>query len=572
MSSPEEPADLFGDPAPAAVPDPPATVREPLAALAAAALFDLLIYRTGGYAAAGLFLLGGVPLIALGSPFRGANWRGFAVVAGLLILTTGRLVWLGWGGAVAAGFVLLAALALTRCGRPAWTLDVAVFWLQTLPAAAAAVLNSRHLLQRDPAPERCPGAAPPAGSDGEPTAASRPWSVLLPIAAGLAFAGLFLLANPDLKATVGEWVARVSARFGDALRWVVPGPVQAFLWVLVGGATLGLLRPLVRESLLDPLAKLETRQRTQRRRAAPADSVAYPAVRNTLLVVVGVFAAYLPFEFLTLWRRDFPEGFYYAGYAHEGAAWLTVALATATALLSALFRGSLLADPRADRVRRLAWVWSGLNFLLVAAVCNRLLIYVDFNGLSRLRIVGFLGIAAVAGGFAAVVVKIARDHGFAWLVRRQLRIAALVALVGLLAPIDWIAHSYNAARVRAGAPAPLVLIGNHEIDLGGLLALEPLLHSDNEIAARGVAGRMVLAEEALDHPRYRTRTRTRTRGESSPVEKPSGPLGELNRYQLAEVQFHRMLARNRDRIEELLADRTAAEAADALGEYGMRWW
>ncbi|WP_145360771.1 DUF4153 domain-containing protein [Alienimonas californiensis] len=568
MSSAEEPVDPFADPPPAVAPDPPATLREPLAALAAVTLFDLLIYRTGGYASAGLFLLGCVPLIALGSPFRGANWRGFAIVAGLLVLTAARLAWLGWGGAVLAGVVLLAALALTRSGRRVWTLDVAVLWLQTLPAAAAAVLNSRHLLRRESDRKSGPDVPPSAGSDEGTRHAARPWSVLLPVAAGLAFAGLFLLANPDLKATVGEWAARVSARFGDAIRWIVPGPGQTFLWVFVGGAALGLLRPLVRESLLDPLATLEDRERDRRRASAPAESIAYPAVRNTLLVVVGVFAAYLPFEFLTLWRRDFPAGFYYAGYAHEGAAWLTVALATATALLSALFRGSLLADPRADRVRRLAWIWSGLNFLLVAAVCNRLLIYVDFNGLSRLRVVGFLGIAAVAGGFAAVVAKIARDRGFAWLVRRQLRIAALVVLLGLLAPIDWIAHSYNAGRVSGGDPAPLALIGNHEIDLGGLLALEPLLHNKNPTIARGVAGRMTLAVDALDRPL----SAYRTRGSIPPATERSGPPGRLGRFQLAEVQFRRMLARNRDRIGELLADRNAAEAAEKLADYGMRWW
>ena len=54
----------------------------------------------------------------------------------------------------------------------------------------------------------------------------------------------------------------------------------------------------------------------------PAKAFVYPAFRNTLLTVIALFAAYLVFEFKTLWFRVFPEGFYYSGYAHQGAAWL----------------------------------------------------------------------------------------------------------------------------------------------------------------------------------------------------------------------------------------------------------
>lgn len=35
-----------------------------------------------------------------------------------------------------------------------------------------------------------------------------------------------------------------------------------------------------------------------------------------------------------MWFRPFPTGFHYSGYAHEGAFWLTVALAMATITLS----------------------------------------------------------------------------------------------------------------------------------------------------------------------------------------------------------------------------------------------
>ena len=558
MSDPDAPADLFPETAVPRRPEevePPVTWREPAAAVGAAALFDLLVYRTGGYAAAGLFFLGAAALLAFGSPFRVANRRAVAAVAALLALTALRLAWLGWAGAVVAGVLLIAGLALARSGRRVWATDTVLQLFQAIPAGPPAALTWRWLAGARRADEGDGEANGPAAGK-----AGRPLSVSLPVAAGVAFAGLFLMANPDLKASVGAWLSDLSLRFGDAVRWLVPHPGQAILWVLIAGLAAGLLRPLVRKSPLDPLAERERASAAGRAASGPAPAAGYEAVRNTLLVVVGVFGAYLPFEFVTLWRRDFPDGFYYAGYAHEGAAWLTVALAAATALLSALFRGSLLNDPRSDRLRTLAWVWSALNFLLVAAVCNRLLIYVGYNGLSRLRIVGFLGTAAVAIGFAAVVVKIARGRGFVWLVRRQLRAAALVVLLGVLLPIDWIAHRYNAARVVAGDPAPLALIAYHPIDLGGLLALEPVLWADDPTAARGVAALMELRRTELAAERRRSRDRT----------DPAPPA--LARFQLARTQFLRMYGRQEDRIAALLKGTYPEAAHNELRVYGWRWW
>ena len=72
----------------------------------------------------------------------------------------------------------------------------------------------------------------------------------------------------------------------------------------------------------------------------------FSACRNTLIAVIVLFAVYLIFEFSTLWFREFPEGFYYSGYAHQGAAWLTVALALATGVLSAVFRTKVVQDAR----------------------------------------------------------------------------------------------------------------------------------------------------------------------------------------------------------------------------------
>ena len=201
----------------------------------------------------------------------------------------------------------------------------------------------------------------------------------------------------------------------------------------------------------------------------------YPAFRNTLITLIGLFAVYLVFEFATLWKHDFPTGFYYAGYAHKGAAWLTFALALATAFLSLIFRNSMLSDPRLGRVRRLAWVWSGLNLLLAVAVYNRLLIYVGYNGMTRMRTVGFFGITLVVIGFCLVLCKIAPTkngsyRSFWWLIRAQLIALLLTVIAYSVFPVDYIANRYNVSRVQAGYLHPSVMIAVKPISDEGVFS------------------------------------------------------------------------------------------------------
>ena len=57
-----------------------------------------------------------------------------------------------------------------------------------------------------------------------------------------------------------------------------------------------------------------------------------------------------------IWLREIPEGFYYSGYAHEGAMWLTIALAFSTFTLGTIFRGELLDHPRSSLLKNLTWI------------------------------------------------------------------------------------------------------------------------------------------------------------------------------------------------------------------------
>ncbi|NUQ64019.1 MAG: DUF4173 domain-containing protein [Pirellulales bacterium] len=454
----------------------PVRWRELLAILLAIALADLTIYRGHGFAGYAALFAASTFLLLLGTPRLRSHAAAGLVVVMLLVLAA-KLAWCGHAGLVAAGFVLIVAVAMTLAGRKPYVLDIAVYALQT-PVAGWIGL-SHYMRSADSLQRR----GPPRGG----------WlSVGLPLVAVLAFGALFVLANPDLAASFRETLRWAFDSFADWLRRFSPTWGELFFWVAVAWLVIGLLRPVVRDSVL---AGLSTRDdRGDWATAPPAESPLYAAVRNTLAAVIVLFAVYLGFEFKTLWFKTFPKGFYYAGYAHEGAAWLTVALALATAVLSLVFRGRILHDPRLSRLRKLAWIWSAENLVLALAVYHRLFIYIGFNGMTRMRTVGLFGISAVAVGFILVVWKIIHSRNFAWLLHRHLWTLAVALYLLAVTPVDPIVHAYNVRRVLADDPAPVVQVSVHPISSEGMLVLPPLAHSRDRIIREGI--RAMLADRA----------------------------------------------------------------------------
>jgi hypothetical protein len=441
---------------------PPARWREVAAIGLVAALCDLAIYRGGGYAGYAALFAAAPLLLIVGAPRMGR--RGAAAAVGVMLaLLAARLVWCGSFLSAAVGFALIVAFAMALAGMRPFVLEGIVYAAQ---AFVAGFLGLRQYVEL-------------ASRRSSPVGRMAWLSFLLPAAALVVFGAIFILANPDLTTAFGERFHRIVTRLGD----FAPTPGEMIFWALVAWITAGLLRPLIDESMfLQSSRDLDAEESPFKPGPAPL----YSAFRNTLAAVVLLFAVYLIFEFRTLWLREFPKGFYYAGYAHQGAAWLTFALALATFMLSLVFRGGLLTDPRLPRLRTLAWVWSLENLLLAAAVYNRLFIYIGFNGMTRMRMIGLFGISTVVVGFLIVLWKIARDRDFLWLVRRHLWTLAGAFYLFAITPVDWIVHDYNVRRVLAGDPAPSVQISVHPINSEGILQLPPLLECDDPIIRDGV--------------------------------------------------------------------------------------
>jgi hypothetical protein len=453
----------------------PVKSRELLAVLGLVVLADITIYRGYGFAGAAALLVAGPLLLLIGAPRRQLRIDA-AIVGTMLLLLAGTLVWCGAGWHLAVGAALLVAFAMTLVGLRPYVVDVFLFACVTMITGGAGLSKHVRALRRVTAP--IPRAT---------------WlKVILPTAAVLVFGTLFVCANPDEAKTVGQWLERAWNIAWENIRAFSPSAPEFLLWVAAAWIAGGFLRPLLTTSVF-----------VERPRPTAAEGDAaeplfatplYAALRNTLVAVIVLFAAYLIFEFQTLWFRVFPKGFYYSGYAHEGAAWLTAALALATASLSAIFRGGLLQDPRLPRLRRLAWVWSAENLLVALAVYHRMAIYISFNGMTRMRVVGLLGISAVVVGFVLVVWKIAHGRSFIWLINRQLWTLATAIFLYAVLPVDLMVHTYNVRRILAGDLAPSVQISVHPIDSGGILALHPLTRCEDEAVREGI--KALLAERA----------------------------------------------------------------------------
>jgi hypothetical protein len=447
--------------------DPPPRPREYLALILAVIVFDVALYPTVGHASWGC-LLAILPIVlALGSAGRrpdGAVW----LMSGLLGLEAARSFWMGsvLGGAV--GLALAIALTMTLNGCRPFVLEGIAYGAQAIGSGIVNLIGygrcshlSRIQLRR---------------------------SVMAPIATLAVFSLLFVLANPNFR----EWCDEA---FDAFVEWFSRMPVTPWRVLLWGGAlwaVAGLLRPCIARRLREALeADAEAAGSPTLKDAG----LAHATARNTLATVVVLFAAYLIYEVIYLVVREIPQGFYYSGYAHAGAFWLTVALAFSTFTLGLAMRGGVLAHEEARILKRLTWIWTVENLVLAACVFHRLQIYVDYNGLSRMRMVGTFGVAAVAIGFVLAVHKVLAERSLLWLIRRNLWALFLVIYVWTLTPVDWIVTRYNVGQILAGNLAPSVQIGWHRIGPEGIPVLLPLVDCDNEFIREGV--RALLAGEEI---------------------------------------------------------------------------
>ena len=442
---------------------PPVVWREILAVLLMVALGDQTIYLGNGFAGGACFFLLAPILMAFGAPKRRPRIHTW-IVGSMLVLLSSRLFWAGSAWLVLYGVALLIAFAMTVIGLRPFLLEAGAY---SAMATLSGLDGMIHYVRA-------------ASSRSISMPRGKFINIGLPLGAGLLFGVIFILANPDLSSAFGSRLSWVFENLHVLFSKLIPYPGRLVVWGLIAWLTIGLIRPMVGELLTEDATE-ETIIHQD------GESAHFEAFRNTLFTLIALFAVYLVFEFSTLWFREFPEGFYYAGYAHEGAGWLTAALALASVTLSAVFRGEVLSDSRCGKLKSLAWIWSAENLVLALAVFNRLWIYVGFNGMTYMRILGLFGVSTVVVGFIVVLWKIQKRHNFLWLVRRDLWTVFVAGFLFVLTPVDRLVVAYNVNRILAGETAACMQVGVKKTHTEAVPLLLPLLDCNDERIKTGVA-------------------------------------------------------------------------------------
>jgi hypothetical protein len=365
-------------------------------------------------------------------------------------------------------------------------------------------------------------------------------SIGIPLVVCGAFAFLFTMANPDASRWSFQQFELLAATMGDWLKTLHPG--ELFFLILVGTLSAGFLAPSIM-----PIPRASN---PAKRDPTDISKTQFLISRNTLVAVNVLFVCYLIAEFLRMWNREFPAGFYYSGFAHQGAAWLTVALATTTLVLSAIFQSNLRSSNQLGQLHRLASVWLCLNVVLAIATYHRLMIYIGYNGLTHMRIVGMLGISSVVIGLFWTAFKIRHFQPFPWLVKRQLLTLLVVVFIYAVIPVDMITHAYNARRVGMGQLAPIVQITEHPVSAEGWLSALPLIHNDNDLIQSGI--RAMMADRLLQ-------------GQKKPA--------LWQKFQWSNFALQRAARQHQSQLEPYLTDRAKRDAAiQNLRQFAYQWY
>lgn len=446
-----------------------------------------LLQRNAGYAGWSLWgaIVGAFLLLGIGvRSLVGLRSRWTWFLTGTIFISSIRLVWQGDWLIVIALLLQLILLAMALHGLKLRGLPFTAFLVGWLPSGFVALPEALYCLS--------------GCTSDRVRRRYLEWGV--PLLFGGIFAGIFLKANPDsfirFWDLCSSYLESVSLWFHDVTF------ARVFVWSLVCLAGLGALLPklmpeIVSSERYSPLSG----QALAGFDGDRSDVVHYLTFRNTLGLLIGIFGIYLFLEFQSMWFREFPEGFYYSGYAHQGAAWLTMALGLTTIVLSIVFYH---ASPtpmhqvsrHVRRLRSLGIVWFCQNLLLAMCVYNRLFVYIGFNGMTRLRVLGLLGITCVMVGLVLVLVRVYRGWTFTDLVYRQFWTMATFLLAFLLLPTDTIVYRYNVRCIEMLNARPSVQIVAHRMSPSGYLELLPLVDASDEVVREGV--RALLAEEMIN--------------------------------------------------------------------------
>lgn len=314
-------------------------------------------------------------------------------------------------------------------------------------------------------------------------------TVAIPLLICLAFAGVFLLSNPIIQDTSQRWYDAFEGGLANIVELYAPNVLRIFFW----GISIVFAGMLLRPAIL----RASENSGWHTEKVVPGSDQSGSALRyrtalNTLIAVNILFALYNSVDLYYLIVRDaLPAGLNHSQYTHQGAFWLTVALAMTTVVVGWLFHGDLNFHEHRTTLLRLAGLWLAQNFVLASWVFLRVHMYVEYNGMTRMRIVAIAGTVLVIIGLVLVTVKAFRRLSLTWLVRKELGAFLIACLLLAVLPLDYLSWRYNGPDImHSSPPRTSVQLTRQYISPEGLATLVDLLDHPDPIIAEGVAALM----------------------------------------------------------------------------------
>lgn len=381
----------------------------------------------------------------------------------VLVLLAAMMVWHHWWLLGIVAWAVLVVLA-AKLHRPDWRLMESL-WAAGWSAFLAPFKALGHVVAGGMR------AAAAKGESAERRKGIPVRAVLIPLAICIVFVFIFSAANPvvaRLTKNFREAIAEWCRYFGDVIT-----VTRVFVWLFWFTVFAGLIRPAAKSIFADFLAKLD--EALEKPEEKP-DEGNYATALATLVSVNVVFLVYncIDAKYLYL-KATLPEGISWADYTHAGCGWLTFGLFVSTVVIGVTFWRRLNFHPKADHLKRLCYVWAVQNAVLAVGAIRRLQMYIDFSGLTHLRITGVYGSLLVALGLAIMVGKVRANRSFVWLQHNYV-LAFCIALAALaLTPSDWLCATYNVKKAIEGKPRALRPICLKELSPGALPPLLPLL-------------------------------------------------------------------------------------------------
>lgn len=305
---------------------------------------------------------------------------------------------------------------------------------------------------------------------------------LLSVGISLALTSAFLLVLCLANPVLGQFVL-------SGVTWLwrhLPTLDRITVWL--GALVVGLT--LLRPSLRSPFTWREDAERTQE---APAFEGL--VARNSFVGLNILLLVHQCIDAPNVLGFRAPAGVSTQEYARAGALWITVVLVMINVMLGFFFRAGLAVDTRARTSRLLAYGVIGQAFVLAMTTYERMWLHVKVGGLSNLHFVGFVGATMVTLALASIAYKLARAKSFAFLLRRQLEIAAVALVVFLVTPTQAISARVNVSRIQAGELRPVVHLLEQAENPESAALLLPLLEHPNRTMREGIRG--LLAKELV---------------------------------------------------------------------------